>query len=124
MTLALFIYIAGLFTGSTVVLIAFLRDQKKLTKQFDAERMKLLNKMFVRAGSEPLFSAEEIGGAVPDLTPTGSVPLKFTSPFNSRKKKLHEQLEDEHKATVGAKVPDAIKERIQQRAEEAKAAAA
>jgi hypothetical protein len=126
MILAIFIYLAGLFTGTTAVLVVYLLDQKKLTRQFDRERMKLTNKAFIREGSQSLFSEEDIDGAAAGngaQTPAPSKPRTFTSAFRAGKQRMQANLESQKKSEAGQNLPEPLKFTITKAAEEAKAAA-
>lgn len=121
MAITLFIFFAGFLAGTTAVLIYALYREQLFTRKFDTERMKLTNKAFIREGSIPLFSAEDISG--PDaepITPAVTAARTVVSPFHRGKQKVRESLEEQRKQEAGSKLPDELKSKIALAAEAAR----
>ena len=124
MTIILAIFLAGFFTGTTTVLIYLVTREQLFTRKFDAERMKWANKAVIREGSQPLFSAEDINGEGADNVspaPDPKPPRQFSNPFRRKRNEMRENLAKQTDIEAGRHLPEGLKYKITQAAEEAKA---
>jgi hypothetical protein len=118
MLIVLAIFAAGLFLGTTAALAFCYRSLQTHNRRLDAERMLVVNKLFVREGQAPLFSEDAIRAATadtPEVREHKSEPGKvstFVSPFQRGKKRARAAIEQERKEAAGANLPDSIKEAI------------
>lgn len=96
---------AGIFFGTSIVLayVVWIKDCD--VKNLTAERKLLTNKIFVREGSTPLFSQENITGKE---APKPGAPIRAPSPFFTGLKNAREKQD----AIPAKPLPPEIQEQI------------
>lgn len=115
--------LAGLFLGTTMMLAYVVRFLSNQIRKVDAERMRAINKSYVRDGQARLFPDAVIAATEDveaDETPTRR-PVAIKSPFNTGLTKKRTELEQQKKAV---NIPPEIAQRIAHEAEEKRRAAA
>lgn len=114
--------LAGLFAGAAAGLGYAIRIVLRQTRKVDAERMRVLNKAFVRDGQAKLFPAELIAEGE-DVEFETAVPNHPTRPVSPFQRGLQKAREEAKKTRSAAPLPDAIKEKINAKAEEVRQSA-
>lgn len=111
-TLAL---LAGFFGGTCLALGYCVRVLHKQNRKTDGERMRALNKCFIREGQSTLFTEHDIDPDKEPIDRTKGTTKTISSPFSAGLKKTREQLEHEDRVEFGSdtsNIPDSLKENI------------
>lgn len=112
-------FIAGLFLGTTLILIyAVVRLHRELSL-CDKERKRWINKNQTKDGHTQVFPDAEV--EVAERTPSAvKAPLKFLSPFRQQKSELKETLYTQKKVENGSELPEDIKAQLKEKMEAVK----